>query len=493
MTHNSHDLALILNSHIPVIVIESHDEQRVLNMLMQHSVKLAKSVFKWTITEGLERIDIDLAPQRHNTQPTDVLRHIKAAKQNAIYVLADFHPYLDDAMHVRLLKDIALSHHETGTHIVLISHDIDIPPELKKLAAQFELAMPDSAELETLIHDTANEWAKHNPGKKVHTDRKTLDAMIKNLTGLTRRDAQRLIRNAIYDDGALTQTDLPEVMRTKYELLNNEGQLAFEYETAGFADVGGLTQFSNWLKHRRGVFHGEITTSGLDIPKGVLLLGVQGCGKSLAARAVAGIWNVPLLRLDFGALYNKFHGESERNLRESLKTAEVMAPCVLWMDEIEKGLAVGDNDGGTSRRMLGTLLTWMSEKQTSVFIVATANDIERLPPELIRKGRFDEIFFVDLPKAAVRETIFQIHLQKRELDPEEFDLTQLVSASEGFSGAEIEQAIVAGLYSSHAASKPLDTEHLLAEINTTKPLSVLMSEKITALRQWATDRTVPAD
>ena len=491
--HNQRDLELILSSHIPIIVIESHEERRVLDLLMQQTLKLSKPLFKWTITEGLERIDIDLEPQRHNSQPTEMLRHIKAAKQNAIYVLADFHPYLDEAMHIRLLKDIALSHHQTGSHLVLISHAINLPDELQKFSAHFELSMPSSEELEKLLRDTASEWAAKHRGKKVHTDRKTLDAMVNNLTGLTLRDAKRLARNAIYDDGALTQSDLPNVMQAKYNLLNNEGVLAFEYETAHFSDVGGLTKLTEWLKQRRGVFHGEIENMGLDMPKGILLLGVQGCGKSLAARAVAGIWNVPLLRLDFGALYNKFHGESERNLRESLNTAEVMAPCVLWMDEIEKGIAVGDNDGGTSKRMLATLLTWMAEKKSPVFMVATANDIAQLPAELIRKGRFDEIFFVDLPKPEVRWTIFRIHLQKRSLNPQAFDLSILVDASEGFSGAEIEQAVVAGLYSAHAVSEDITTKHIHHELETTRPLSVVMAEQIQHLRDWASQRTVPAD
>jgi len=493
MMHNSHDLEIILKSHIPIIVIESHEERRVLNILTQQTLKLAKPLFKWTITDGLKRADIDLDPQRMLSEPIDVLKHIKASQQSAIYVLADFHPYLDDAVHVRLLKDIALSYQETGSHLVLISHQLTIPSELQKFTAQFELSMPSKEELETLIRDTANEWAKEHKGKRVHTDRKTLDAMVNNLSGLTLRDAKRLARNAIYDDGALTKSDLSSVMQAKYDLLNNQGVLAFEYETANFSEVGGLSKLSAWLKQRRAVFHGDIENKGLDTPKGTLLLGVQGCGKSLAARAVAGIWNVPLLRLDFGALYNKFHGESERNLRESLKTAEVMAPCVLWMDEIEKGIAVGDNDGGTSRRMLGTLLTWMSEKKSAVFIVATANDIERLPPELIRKGRFDEIFFVDLPKPDVRWIIFRIHLEKRQLNPEDFDLGVLVEKSDGFSGAEIEQAVVAGLYSAHALSEQVKTSHLIHELDTTKPLSIVMAEKINTLRDWATERTVPAD
>jgi SpoVK/Ycf46/Vps4 family AAA+-type ATPase len=220
---------------------------------------------------------------------------------------------------------------------------------------------------------------------------------------------------------------------------------------------------------------------------------VQGCGKSLAAKATAGILGVPLLRLDVGTLYNKFHGETERNLRESLQQAEVMAPCVLWIDEIEKGLATGDGDDGLSRRVLGTFLTWLAEKQASVFVVATANDISQLPPELVRKGRFDEIFFVDLPSPRVRMDILQIHLRQRELDPQQFDLVQLVDASDGFSGAEIEQAIVAALYAAHAVNKKIDTAYLLAECRRSRPLSVLMAEKLQALRNWAADRTVAAD
>lgn len=488
-----HDLELLLTSHIPLTVIESHEERRVMQMLNRMAIKIAKPLFQWTITEGLARIDIQLEPQRHNSEPTDVLRHIKAAEKNAIYVLADFHPYLDDPIHVRLLKDIALDYPRTGSHIILMSHGLRLPDELTRFSANFVLAMPDKDELEKLVHDTANEWTKKHPREKVRTDRKTLDALLNNLSGLTLRDARRLVRNAVFNDGAITQSDLPDVMKAKYELLNTDGVLAFEYETADFADVGGLSRLKTWLQQRRAVFHGEIARPGMDTPKGTLLLGVQGCGKSLAAKAVAGIWNVPLLRLDFGSLYNKYHGESERNLREALKTAEVMAPCVLWMDEIEKGIAVGDNDGGTSRRMLGTLLTWMAEKKSPVFIVATANDIERLPPELVRKGRFDEIFFVDLPKPEARKTILHVHMTKRGIETAGFDLDLLVTASEGFSGAELEQAIVAGLYSSHAQGQELNTQYLLGEIQQTKPLAVIMAEKIADLRSWAKDRTVPSD
>jgi SpoVK/Ycf46/Vps4 family AAA+-type ATPase len=281
-------------------------------------------------------------------------------------------------------------------------------------------------------------------------------------------------------------------MRAKYDLLGRDSPLSFEYETAKFSEIGGMQRLRQWLETRRSFFRDE-PPAHLDPPRGLLLLGVQGCGKSLAAKAAAGIFGVPLLRLDFGILYSKYYGETERNLRKALDTSEVMAPCVLWVDEIEKGSAVGSEDDGLSRRVLGTLLTWMSERKKAVFLVATANDISCLPPELVRKGRFDEIFFVDLPSPANRSEILRIHLIKRGLDPQQFDLAALAEATSGFSGSEIEQAIVSSMYTAHAQSRVPSMEDLLAEIRQTRPLSVVMSEKVAEVRDWAKDRTVPCD
>jgi SpoVK/Ycf46/Vps4 family AAA+-type ATPase len=281
-------------------------------------------------------------------------------------------------------------------------------------------------------------------------------------------------------------------MKAKYELLNRGGVLSFEYDTTQLSDLAGFRSLKQWLKQRAWAFRSN-PPAGLESPKGILLLGVQGCGKTLAAKATAGAFGLPLLRMDFGSLYNKYHGETERNLRESLQTAEVLSPCVLWLDEIEKGLATGNDDTGTARRVLGSLLTWMAERRTQVFLVATANEVSELPPELIRKGRFDEIFFVDLPPPPSRAEILTIHLRKRGLAPERMNLAELVTLTDGFSGAEIEQGIVSSLYAAHALGQQPEHAHVAAELRKTRPLSVIMAERVSALRAWASGRTVLAE
>jgi SpoVK/Ycf46/Vps4 family AAA+-type ATPase len=492
-----HDLEIILRSRTPIVVIETRDEARILNMLQ--AITIAGSVndymplFRWTVTDGLQRIDISLEPQTINSEPGDVLKHIRAVAKPAIYVLLDFHPFLDDPVNVRLIKDICIRYREVPRQIVLISHDVKLPAELESFSARFDMALPSEEERRKIIEQVANEWSRDNPGARVQADSKAYTMLIQNLAGLTYRDTEQLARNAIFVDGAITKSDLPGVMQAKYELLNRGGALQFEYETAQFSDVGGLARLKKWLSRRRAAFRGDDGTAHLDAPKGILLLGIQGCGKSLAAKATAGIFGVPLLRLDFGTIYDKYHGETERKLRESLQTADVMSPCVLWIDEIEKGIAGRGGETGTTQRVLGTFLTWMAERKSQVFVVATANDITTLPPELVRKGRFDEIFFVDLPDKSVRASILAIHLASREQSPGDFEIERLADAMEGFSGAEIEQAVVAAFYAAHAQQEQLGTEHILREVNETRPLSVVMQEQITTLRSWASGRTVPCD
>lgn len=491
------DLELILRSMVPIVVIETREESRMLEMLNSIALSGTKDnylpLFRWTVTDGLQRLDISLEPQLHNSEPTEVLRHIRAVSKPGIYVLLDYHPYVSDPVNVRLLKDICLRFREVARHIILISHRIELPKELESFSARFDMALPTDNERKKIVKRVAAEWMAENPGTRVQADPKAYEMLIQNLAGLTVRDTERLARNAIYLDGAISKNDLPNVMQAKYELLNRGGILHYEYDTTKFSEIGGLQKLKKWLTLRKTVFAAGEPVPHLDMPKGVLLIGVQGCGKSLAAKATAGIFGVPLLRLDFASLYDKYHGETERNLRESLRTADIMSPCVLWIDEIEKGIAGRGGETGTTQRVLGSFLTWMAEKNRQVFVVATANDISALPAELVRKGRFDEIFFVDLPQASIRKSILDIHLEGRGQSPESFDTDAIAAASEGFSGAELEQAIVAALYAAHAVNKPLTDKHILAEIKRTRPLSVVMSEKISALRQWAEQRTVACD
>ena len=484
------DLELLIQSATPVVVVESNEEKRIVALCKELTARTGKDLYKWSVTNGLRRMGPGFRAQKFNTDPTDVLQHIKGSGTPGIYLMLDFHPYLENPLNIRLIREIA-QNRRAGSILIFLSPSFTIPGELTGLTAKFSLSLPSQEKIMGIVKQVATEYTLEQ-GKKVVADKKAVKLLCRNMMGLTASDVERLARNAIYDDGAISQSDIRRVMEAKYELINQDGVLSFEYETEEFAGVGGLKNLKQWLEMRRAVFHGGGREYGLEAPKGVLLLGVQGCGKSLAAKAVAGVWGVPLLRLDFGALYNKYIGETERNLRKSLETAEVMSPCVLWIDEIEKGLSGGSGDDGVSMRVLGTLLTWMAEKAKPVFMVATANDVTALPPELLRKGRFDELFFVDLPKADSRMEIFRIQLSRRRLNPGAFDLTKLAEHSEGFSGSEIEQAVVAGLYATVASGQPIDTEQIIVELERTRPLSVLMAEKIQGLRHWAAQRTVLA-
>ncbi len=490
--NDAHDLNLIFESRIPLVVLETFEEKRALQLLTRVAIKRGCSLHCWSVTEGINHLGFgqQIKGTQDLSDPEEALRQIKRERQAAIIALCDFHPYLGNPTIVRLLKDIAQEAENSGRPLVLISHSLKLPPELTRLSAYFKLSLPSEQQLESMIREEARAWAQDNKGSRVKTDQQTLQQLLGNLKGVSFDDSRRLIRAAIRDDGAIDESDLPEINRGKFQLMDMEGILSFEYNTEKFSSVGGLHGLKAWLEHRKSSFLGN--TSAADRPKGLMLLGVQGGGKSLAAKSIAGVWGLPLLRLDFAALYNKYIGETEKNLREALQLAELMSPCVLWIDEIEKGLSNGQSDDGTSRRIQGTLLTWLSERTKPVFVVCTSNDISGLPPELVRKGRLDEIFFVDLPDTAVREDIFAIHLRKREHDPKQFDLCKLASASEGFSGAEIEQAVVSGLYSSAARGQSLSSEVLLDELVKTRPLSVVMSEKIQALRLWAAERTVAA-
>lgn len=502
------NLQILIESHFPIIVIETHEELRALEMLKNIVSAKGSGFYTWTIAQGLKVVlqghestrrfgnlalqDGNATSTKPSTEPDTMLTTIKNDMKNSVFALLDFHPYLTNPGIVRLTKEIAQDFYKTGNTLVLLSHALEIPAEIKRFCARFELSLPDARKIRQMINDEANLWRRKNDNEMVKADAHAVDLLAQNLVGLTVSDATMLIRNAIYNDGAITRSDLAGVMEAKYDLVGQGGVLSFEYDTASFSEVGGFSKLKSWLERRRKPF---LASDGpdMDLPKGILLVGVQGGGKSLAAKAIAGVWQVPLLRFDLATLYNKFIGETEKNIREALKAADIMAPCVLWIDEIEKGISTNESDNGTSQRVLGTLLTWMAERKSRVFVVATANNIDMLPPELIRKGRLDEIFFVDLPTPAARVEILQAHLKKRGIDPTTLDLQQAMQASEGYSGAELEQAVVAARYSALALDETISTEHLLAEIRQTRPLSVVMSEQIDALREWARHRTVPVD
>jgi len=493
MKNDIHDLGLVLDSRVRLIVIESWEEARVLEAIATLAVKRSQTWYTWNQVEGLQRLGFGTAIDAAEDlgDPEQALDYIRRQREPALFVLCDLHPFMQSPRLVRLLKMIAMDPAEQAPTLLLVSHELPLPAELRRLAARISLSMPSDEQLAAIIREEAARWTERNQGRRVRTDSRTLEQVVRNLRGVTHEEARLLARKLIVDDGAITQEDLPVLNRAKFSLLDMQGVLSFEQDTARFAEVGGLAQFKRWLADRQAAF----TRPGAvgDMPKGVLLAGVQGSGKSLAARAVAGLWGLPLLRLDFAALYNKYIGETEKNLREALSMADAMEPCVLWIDEIEKGLADDGADQGVSRRVLGTLLTWMAERRSRVFLVATANNVMQLPPELIRKGRLDELFFVDLPDARVREDIFRIHLGSRELPVERFDLAALAIASEGFAGAEIEQAVVSAVYSAAARQEEVSQAHVLAALSDTSPLSVVMAERIQALRDWARQRAVMAD
>ncbi len=494
---NNNDLQLILNTNVSLVVIETYDEPRALDLLKGAFQINNIPAWRWTVTEGLETLGFGVKLMEHEkrTDPDELLMHIKSSRQASAFVLCDFHPYLEEHKTIRHLKDIALESNRTGHKIVLISHELKLPPELSRYASSVRLSLPDESEILSIVRSQARSWAEANKKSRIKTDNVTLNKLVNNLSGLTHQDVERLAHSAIADDGAITESDLPEITRAKFELMDMEGVLHYEYSLAHLKDVGGLNGLKGWLAERKDAVLEPVCIDEpfLDAPKGVLLFGVQGGGKSLAAKAIAGIWGLPLLRLDMASLFNKFIGETEKNLRKSLELADLMAPCVLWMDEIEKGLANDSSDNATGKRLLGTLLTWIAERKSRVFMVATSNDISILPPELMRKGRFDEVFFVDLPDNETREIIFRIHMEKRKINPESFDLTVLAQQTEGFTGAEIEQAIVSGIYSARAQKENVNQVHVSRAILNTQPLSVVMSEKIERLRSWAIKRAVAAN
>jgi len=486
-------LEILITSRTPFIAIETLEEDRVEQALERVAQRLRIPLFVWTMTRGLRRAGA-LEPLYDTKEPLKALRNLSDLPNEGIYLMKDLYRSLGDAAVVRTLQDLARAFSHDRRAIVLTAPRVELPSELATLASLVKLELPTEEDLRALAQEVFGTLSReHRLGPPPDPD--ILDKIATALRGLTLFEAERALTRAVLDDLTLGPRDIEVIAQMKKEILSRDRVLDCVPQKEGLDDVGGLHGLKAWLEKRRDALTPEAKKFGVEAPRGILLLGVQGCGKSLAAKAVAKTWSLPLLRLEPGRLFDKFVGESEKNLDRALATAERMAPCVLMIDEIEKGFASvvsSESDGGLSRRILGRLLGWMQERETPVFLVATCNQITALPPELMRKGRFDEIFFIDLPAADERRQIFAIHLTRRHRDPKGFDLVALAGASEGFSGAEVEQAVVAALYTAFARRAELMTEHILEEIKATRPLSVTRAEEIEALREWAKGRTVPA-
>jgi SpoVK/Ycf46/Vps4 family AAA+-type ATPase len=451
----------------------------------------AKMLYTWTETRGLrpfnqEHLDDD------KTDPLRLLHHIINAKEKAIYVLLDFHPFLKDHQIIRRVRDTARVLQTSHKTLILLSPRLVLPDELAKEIVVFDFELPAIEELDAALEEALQEAYHDQRLKDVRLKKGQRERLLKAAQGLTLEEMRHALSKAFVAHQKLGEATIPLMLSEKKQIIRKSGVLEYYAPEETFAQLGGVPLLKRWLTKRDKAFTEEARKFGLPMPKGLLLVGVQGCGKSLTAKAVASQWKLPLLRFDLGKVYSGVVGSSEENIRTAVKVAESIAPCILWIDEIEKGLAGSGSsnfsDAGTAARVFGTFLTWLQEKTKPVFVIATANDITQLPPELLRKGRFDEIFFVDLPGPVERQEIFRIHLEKRHRAAAQFDLPQLQEHSAGFSGAEIEQVIIAALYDAFEHGRPLTTADVLKSLHDTVPLSQTMAEQITALRAWSKTR-----
>ena len=490
------DLDTLIRARYPLIYLVSWEEQRLDGILQDVAQNHGKALLTWSVTRGLRRVGgaRTLTMSDSSREPVEALSAIGKLTDPSLVVLKDFHPYLDSAPVVRALRELAQDLKATYTTVILLSPAVVIPTELEKEVTVLDVPLPTFRDLLQLLREIVTVVRQGNKAR-VDLTKEQAEQLVKAAQGLTLSEAENAFAKAIANDGVLDKDDIRLVLDEKRQVIRKSGLLEYFPAEENLASVGGLEHMKLWLERRAAAFGEAARKFGLPAPKGLLLLGVQGCGKSLTAKAIASTWKLPLLRLDMGRIFSGLVGSSEENLRKAIRVAEGVAPAVLWVDEIEKGLAgtgAGAGDSGVGARVFGALLTWLQEKTAPVFVVATANRIDSLPPELLRKGRFDEIFFIDLPSAAERRAIFQIHLQRRNRALENYNLDELAELAQGFSGAEIEQAIVAGLYHAFGEGQELSQAHVAAAVRETYPLSATMAEEIARLRTWAQTRTRPA-
>ena len=499
VTKELDDIEILIRARYPVIYVVTWEESRVEDAIAEIAAKRDKKILTWSVCRGI--VPYGTSPQsQRNTDtktcdPQVALNQVLDMVDPAIFIFKDFHPYLNDPAVVRKVREVALYLKNSYKTLILISPTLRLPLELEKEVSVVDFGLPSREHVMQLLEKTTEEVNKNNRLNISLTD-SAKEALVNAAMGLTINEAENVFAKTLVKTGGLSEKDVPIILSEKEQIIRKSGMLEYYRASEEFGNVGGMEELKDWLRKRKSAFSADARKFGLPTPKGALLIGVQGCGKSLCAKALASLWRVPLLRLDLGKVFSSLVGSSEENVRSAVRVAESVAPAILWMDEIEKAFSGTQSssfsDGGTTSRVFGTFITWLQEKTAPVFVIATANNISQLPPELLRKGRFDEIFFVDLPSKTDRAEIFRIHITKRGRDPESFDLEKLAEATDGFSGAEIEEAVAATLFDVFDKGQDLSTEAILSSVEATVPLYRTMKEDIERLRDWATDRARPA-
>lgn len=478
------EIKLLIRCRYPVIYLLSFEENRTEKILKAIASDLKKKLDTWSVTD-------DSSKNPPEKKAVDALENAIAVADPTIFMFRDFHPYLKDDVVIRKMRDVVNDFSRSHKTLIIVSPVQKIPPELEKDIVVLDMPLPGRNDIRAIL-DEALKFAESNPKLTSSLDENGKNAVVDATLGLTITEAKRIFSKAMINDHVFDERDIDLILFEKKQLIRKSGSLEYFDSSETISDVGGMNALKQWLVARRESFTQRARDYGLPIPKGVLLLGVQGCGKSLTAKAVASLWRQPLLRLDMGRIFSSFIGSSEENMRRAIATAESLAPVILWIDEIEKGFSgiksSGATDAGVTSRIFGTFLTWMQEKKRPVFVIATANSISDLPPELLRKGRFDDIFFIDLPKENERKEIVNIHIKKRERKGQNFDVDALAKASDGYSGAEIEMAVVEGMYKGFSDNREFNTEDIKEAVSASVPLSTTMAEEIGALRRWAQER-----
>ncbi|MBP6840463.1 MAG: AAA family ATPase [Kofleriaceae bacterium] len=491
------ELDMLVRARYPLLYLVSWEEARVDGMLEELATQHGKHLLEWSVTRGLRRTGgvRGGAPVEAQRDPIKALQAIEKLPEPSLIVLKDFHPYLEQPEVVRALREAGQLIKASFSTVVILAPVLRVPPELEKELTVLDVPLPDVLDLRDLLREIV-QVVRASKKATIELTNRDGELLLRAAQGLTLAEAENAFAKAIAADGKLAAEDIDLVLAEKRQIIRKTGLLEYISSGENAATVGGLPYLKAWLTRRGAAFSDEARRFGLPEPKGLLLLGVQGCGKSLTAKAIANQWHLPLLRLDLGRIFAGLIGSSEDNVRRAIRIAESVAPAVLWIDEIEKGLSgstsSGSVDGGVTARVFATILTWMQEKTAPVFVVATANRIAELPPELLRKGRFDEIFFIDLPSARERQDILRIHLSRRGRDPSKFDLPALAAAAVGYSGAELEQAVIAGLYAAFEERSDLAQHHVATALAESPPLSATMREDLGRLRAWAQTRTRPA-